>query len=60
MAKSYVALSINEKVKVIEAKEKDKLSVRETMMQFKCGKMQVYNTLQQKDKIMNEWLQGPC
>jgi hypothetical protein len=28
------------------------------MMQFKCGKTQVYNTLKQKDKIMNEWLQG--
>jgi hypothetical protein len=58
MAKSYVALSINEKVKVIEAKEKDKLSVREIMMRFKCGKTQVYNTLKQKDKLKNEWLQG--
>jgi predicted DNA-binding protein YlxM (UPF0122 family) len=58
MAKSYVALLLNEKVKVIEVKEEDKLSVREMMMQFKCGKMQVYNTLKQKDKIMNEWLQG--
>jgi hypothetical protein len=28
------------------------------MMQFKCGKMQVYNIFKQKDKIMNEWLQG--
>jgi predicted DNA-binding protein YlxM (UPF0122 family) len=58
MAKSYVALSLNEKVKVIEAKEKDKLSVREIMMRFKCGKTQVYNTLKQKEKIMNDWLQG--
>jgi predicted DNA-binding protein YlxM (UPF0122 family) len=57
MVKSYRALSLNEKVKAIEAKEKDKLSVREIMMRFKCGKMQVYNTLKQKDKIMNEWLQ---
>jgi hypothetical protein len=31
MAKSYVALSLNEKVKVIEAKEEDKFSVREIM-----------------------------
>jgi hypothetical protein len=29
MAKLYVVLSLNEKVKVIEAKDKDKLSVRE-------------------------------
>jgi hypothetical protein len=28
------------------------------MMWFKCGKMQVYNTLKQKDKILKEWLQG--
>jgi hypothetical protein len=58
MAKSYVVLSLNEKVKVIEAKETDKLSVREIMMRFKCGKTQVYNTLKQKDNIMNDWLQG--
>jgi hypothetical protein len=58
VAISYVALSLNEKVKVTEAKEKDKLSVREIMMRFKCGKTQVFNTLKQKDKIMNEWLQG--
>jgi hypothetical protein len=58
MAKLCVVLSQNEKVKVIEAKEKDKLSVREIMMWFKCGKTQVYNTLKQKDKIMNGWLQG--
>jgi hypothetical protein len=45
MAKSYVALLLNKKVKVIEAKEKDKLSVREIIMQFKCGKMQECNTL---------------
>jgi hypothetical protein len=39
MAKSYVALSLDEKVKVFEAKEKDKLSVWEIMTKFKCGKM---------------------
>jgi hypothetical protein len=58
MANSYVALSLNEKVKVTEAKEKYKLSVQEIMMRFKCGKTQVYNTLKQKDKTMNEWPQG--
>jgi transposase len=58
MAKSCVALSLNEKVRVIEAKDKDKLSVREIMKRFKCGRTQVYNVLKQKNKIMNEWLQG--
>jgi transposase len=53
-----VALSLNEKVKVIEAKDNDKLSVREIMIRFKCGKMQVYNTFKQKNKTMNKWLQG--
>jgi hypothetical protein len=48
--------SLNEKVKAIEAKEK-KVSVWEIMMQFKCVKTQICNTLKQKDKIMNEWLQ---
>jgi hypothetical protein len=51
-------LSLNKKVKVIEAKEKDKLSVWEIMMRFKCDKTQVYSTLKQKDKIISEWLQG--
>jgi hypothetical protein len=46
-----MALSINEKVKVIEAKEKDKLSIREIIMRFKCGRTQVYNTLKQKYEI---------
>jgi hypothetical protein len=53
-----VVLSLNKKVKVIQAKEKDKLSVQEIIMQFNCGKTQVCNTLKQKDKIMKEWLQG--
>jgi hypothetical protein len=53
-----VSLLLNEKVKVIGAKEKDKLLVRKIMMQFKCGKMQVYNAFKQKDKITNESLLG--
>jgi hypothetical protein len=53
-----VALSLNKKVKVLEAKEKDKLSALEIMMRFKCRKTQVYNTFKQKDKMMNERLQG--
>jgi transposase len=53
-----MALLLNEEVKVIEAKEKGKLSVQEIMMRFKCGKTQVYNTLKQKNKIMNDLLLG--
>jgi centromere protein B len=50
--------SLNEKVKVIEAKERIKVLVQEIIMRLKCGRTQVYNTLKRKDKIMNKWLQG--
>jgi hypothetical protein len=52
MAKLYVALP-NEKIKAIEATEKDKLLVREIMMQFKCGKMQVYGKIKRKANVTN-------
>jgi hypothetical protein len=42
----------------LKLKKKDKLSVREIMMRFRCDKTQIWNTLKQKDKITNEWLQG--
>jgi hypothetical protein len=58
MAESYVALLLNEKAEAIDAKERGKLSVWEIMMRLMCGKTQIYNTLKQKDKIMNKWLQG--
>jgi hypothetical protein len=44
-----VVLALNENVKVIEAKEKDELSVQEIIMWFKCVKTQVYNILQTKE-----------
>ena len=52
------ASSLNEKIKVIEASEKNKLSVREIMLRFKCGKTQIYETLKNKDKIRDEWIKG--
>lgn len=56
--KKYVSLTLNEKMKVIEASEKDKLTVREIMLRFKCGKTQIYDTLKNKDKIREEWMKG--
>ena len=50
-------LSLSEKVKVIEAKEKNKPLVREIMLKFKCGKTQIYETLKHKDEIVSEWMQ---
>jgi hypothetical protein len=52
MAKSYMTFSLNKKVEVTEAKEKDKLLVCELIMWFKCGKTQVYDTLNKR--INNE------
>jgi hypothetical protein len=56
MANSYVALSLKKNVEVIEAKEKDKLSVRKIMMRLQ----HTLNTthLNRRDEIMIEWLQG--
>ncbi|XP_068081809.1 uncharacterized protein [Anabrus simplex] len=44
LAKKYKSLKLNEKVKVIEASDKEKLSVREIMSRFRCGKTQLGNT----------------
>jgi hypothetical protein len=53
-----MALSLNKKKsKSLKLKKRDKLLLQEIMMRFKRGKTQVYNTLTQKYKIMNEWLQ---
>jgi hypothetical protein len=52
-----VTLWLNEKVKVFETKEKNNFLVRDIRMRFKCGKTEIYNTLKQKNKIMNKWLQ---
>ncbi|CAI6369824.1 unnamed protein product, partial [Macrosiphum euphorbiae] len=50
------ALTLSDKVKLIELKETQKLSTKELITRFKCGKTQVYDAIKNKDKIMDEWL----
>jgi hypothetical protein len=37
-------------------KEIQKLSTKELITKFKCGKTQVYDTTKNKEKIMDEWV----
>jgi hypothetical protein len=52
-SKKRVVLDLNAKVKVIEASEKDKLTVTQTV-----GKTQVYNISKSKSDIKRKWLTG--
>ncbi|XP_053555651.1 tigger transposable element-derived protein 4-like [Bombina bombina] len=51
-------LTLAMKVKVIEAYTKYKLSVKQCVEKFKCGKTQIYEAIKNKEKIMEEWLAG--
>ncbi|XP_027850980.1 tigger transposable element-derived protein 4-like [Aphis gossypii] len=50
------ALTLSDKVKLIELKETQKLSMKELITRFKCGKTQVYDAIKNKEKIMDEWV----
>lgn len=45
-------------MKIIEASEKQKLSVKKICTLFKCGKSQVYNVLKCSDEITKLWMNG--
>jgi predicted DNA-binding protein YlxM (UPF0122 family) len=47
-------LDINTKVKVVEASEKDKLSVKEIVIKFNVRKSQMYDMLKAKSEIRNQ------
>jgi len=51
---SRTALTLSDKVKLIELKETQKLSTKELITRFKCGKTQVYDAIKNKEKIMDE------
>jgi replication initiation and membrane attachment protein DnaB len=57
-SKKRVVLDLNAKVKVIEASEKDKLTVKQIAGKFKIGKTQVYDILKSKSDIKRELLTG--
>jgi hypothetical protein len=53
-------LSFDTKVRVTEAKENDKLTVKQIMTGFKVGKTEVYNILKSKYKINKKKLLLNC
>jgi hypothetical protein len=57
-SKKTVVLDLNAKVKVVEASEKDKLTMKHIVGKFKTGKTQVYDILKSKLDIKQEWLTG--
>jgi hypothetical protein len=56
--KKRAVLDLNAKVKVTEANQKDKLTVKQTVGKFKTGKTQVYDILKSKSDIKHKWLTG--
>jgi putative IMPACT (imprinted ancient) family translation regulator len=55
-SKKRAVVDRNAKMKVIEASEKDKLTMKQIVGKFKIGKAQVYNILKSKSDIKHEWL----
>jgi hypothetical protein len=46
---------LNTKVKVVEACEKDKLSLKEIVTNVNMGKTLVYNILKAKSEVRDQW-----
>jgi hypothetical protein len=59
-SKKRVVLDLNAKVKVVEAKKKDKPTMKQIVSKFKIGKTQVYDILKSISDIKCEWLTGNC
>jgi hypothetical protein len=56
--KKRVMLDLNAKAKVVEASEKDKLTMKQIVGKFKIDKTQVYDILKSKSDIKREWSIG--
>jgi hypothetical protein len=56
--KKRVVLDLNAKAKVVEASEKDKLTMKQIVGKFKIDKTQVYDILKSKSDIKREWSIG--
>ncbi|KAJ8866072.1 hypothetical protein PR048_033596 [Dryococelus australis] len=54
----HKALSLRDKVKVIEAHEKEKVPPKQLVVCFNCGKTQIYETIKNEDKILQGWFKG--
>jgi hypothetical protein len=51
-------LELNAKAKVVEASEKDKLTMKQIVGKFKIDNTQVYDILKSKSDIKREWSIG--
>ena len=57
MAKSKTnTLYLNARIELIKCYEEKKISAKQLVVKFKCGKTQVYEIIKNKDKINEEWL----
>jgi hypothetical protein len=57
-SKKRIVLDLNAKAKAVEASEKDKLTVKQTVGKSEIGKTQVYDILLSKLDIKRGWLTG--
>jgi hypothetical protein len=53
-SKKRVVLDLNTKVKVIQARKKEKLMAKQIVEKFNIGKTQVYDILKAKSEIKNQ------
>lgn len=51
-------LSLKSKMDLIKCSDQKKLTPKQLVIQFKCGKTQVYEILKNKEKIKEEWMRG--
>ena len=51
-------LHLNIKIKVVEANEEEKLSVKQIVAKFNVCKAQVYEILKKKFELKEQWLNG--
>ncbi|XP_066155295.1 tigger transposable element-derived protein 3-like [Euwallacea fornicatus] len=48
-------LSLQQKIKVLEVREQEKLSVRQLAVRFKIGKTQVAEIIKNRENLMKKW-----
>lgn len=51
-------LTTYEEVEIIQLHDEGKVPVKELVKQFKCGETQIYDALENKDHIINDWVAG--
>ncbi|XP_025425687.1 jerky protein homolog [Sipha flava] len=49
-------LTLSNKIKLIELKQQENFSVKDLRVKFKCEKTHVYEAIENKDKLMEQWM----